>query len=194
VAVYESSAGGWLVFGGTSVAAPIVASIFALTGHAGETPQYPYANASQFYDVSGGSNGTCTPSYLCSGAAGYDGPTGIGSPNGMAMLSGAAPALVSRRTTGDFSLSAGPSVLRLAPGGVATATITVSGGAVNLANFKPPDGLTVTIAPAKLPAGGTATVRIAASADVRPGPLQLVFTGTTLAGVHATNLTVDISR
>src|SRR2546423_2713206 len=65
VAVYDTygGVGGWLVFGGTSVAAPVVASIFALTGHSSATPQYPYANVSQFFDVVGGVNGTCSPSY-----------------------------------------------------------------------------------------------------------------------------------
>jgi subtilase family serine protease len=85
VSVYDSAAGGWIVVGGTSVASPLVASLFAVTGHAGATPQYPYANPSQFNDVVSGANGTCSPAYLCSGAPGYDGPTGFGTPIGSAM-------------------------------------------------------------------------------------------------------------
>jgi hypothetical protein len=191
VAVYQRAAGGWLVFGGTSVAAPVVASIFALTGHGAETPQYPYANANQFYDASGGSNGTCTPSYLCSGTAGYDGPTGVGTPNGTAMLSGVAPAAVAARAPArDFSISAGPSAIALAPGGTATATITVSGGqTVSLASFTPPDGVSVSISPAQL-TNGTATVRVVSNGAL-PAPFKLVFTGTSTSGVHATSLTVN---
>ena len=68
VAVFDSfgPAGqtGWLVFGGTSVAAPVVASIFALTGHSSATPQYPYANTTQFFDVVGGVNGTFPGGFL----------------------------------------------------------------------------------------------------------------------------------
>jgi hypothetical protein len=37
---------------------------------------------SGLFDVVGGSNGTCAPAYLCTGVAGYDGPTGLGTPNG----------------------------------------------------------------------------------------------------------------
>jgi len=32
--------------------------------------------------VTSGSNGSCGGSYLCTGVAGYDGPTGNGTPNG----------------------------------------------------------------------------------------------------------------
>ena len=31
-----------------------------------------------------GNNGTCSPSYYCTAGAGYDGPTGLGTPNGVA--------------------------------------------------------------------------------------------------------------
>jgi subtilase family serine protease len=98
VAVYDSygSSGGanWYVFGGTSVAAPIVASVYGLAGNAAST-DYParlaYAAPGSLFDVTSGSNGNCTkrgkrgsssPSYLCTAGPGYDGPTGLGTPNG----------------------------------------------------------------------------------------------------------------
>jgi hypothetical protein len=91
VAVYVTygNAGGWNVYGGTSVASPLVAGIFALTGTAKAGAGFPYAHASAFHDVKTGSNGTCPSgeSYLCTAHAGYDGPTGMGSPNGKAMAS-----------------------------------------------------------------------------------------------------------
>jgi hypothetical protein len=34
------------------------------------------------FDVTSGSNGSCGGSYLCTSGAGYDGPTGLGTPNG----------------------------------------------------------------------------------------------------------------
>ena len=41
----------------------------------------PYSNTGSLFDVTSGSNGNCG-SYLCNAQAGYDGPTGLGSPNG----------------------------------------------------------------------------------------------------------------
>lgn len=97
VAVYDSyGSSGWSVYGGTSASAPMVAGIFARTGRAGVTPQYPYANTAHFFDVVSGSNGSCGGGYLCTAGGGYDGPSGIGSPNGAAMVApsgAAAPAL-----------------------------------------------------------------------------------------------------
>jgi subtilase family serine protease len=82
VAVYDSyGVSGWLVFGGTSVASPIVASVYALAAN-GATPADVYAHASSLFDVTSGANGSCGGSYLCNAGAGYDGPTGLGSPNG----------------------------------------------------------------------------------------------------------------
>jgi hypothetical protein len=73
---------GWMVVGGTSVAAPIVASIYALAGAGSFTyGSGPYAHAAALFDIVSGTNGTCG-TYLCTGGVGYDGPTGLGSPNG----------------------------------------------------------------------------------------------------------------
>ncbi len=87
--------GGWMVFGGTSAASPLTAGIFALTGHGGETPEFVYTNASIFNDVTAGSNGQCQGAYLCTAGEGYDGPTGNGTPDGMA-LAAIAPTTASR--------------------------------------------------------------------------------------------------
>jgi hypothetical protein len=89
VAVYDSygSSGGanWFQFGGTSVAAPIVGAIFARDGvpATGYASQSLYANAAGLFDVVGGANGTCKTAYLCTAVTGYDGPTGLGAPNGV---------------------------------------------------------------------------------------------------------------
>ena len=85
VSVYDSfHSGGWLVFGGTSVSAPIVASVYALAGNAASVVagSFPYAHTGSVFDVISGSNGACGGSYLCTSGAGYDGPTGLGTPNG----------------------------------------------------------------------------------------------------------------
>jgi hypothetical protein len=110
----ETSKGekGWAVIGGTSVASPIIASIFALAGGA-QGVAYPaqllYENLQQnpasLHDVTVGSNGECLKKFhkntgvsgctsaedaqnscpgrlICLAAPGYDGPSGVGTPNG----------------------------------------------------------------------------------------------------------------
>ena len=84
VAVYDTyHTGGWLVFGGTSVASPIIASVYALAGNAASVNfgSYPYSHTSSLFDVISGSNGSCGGSYLCTAGSGYDGPTGLGTPS-----------------------------------------------------------------------------------------------------------------
>jgi hypothetical protein len=89
VAVYDSyGSGGWTVVGGTSAAAPLIAAVFALTAKTSQTSQFSYVNPGDFYDVTSGSNGSCSASYECRATAGYDGPTGNGTPNGNAIAGG----------------------------------------------------------------------------------------------------------
>ncbi len=88
VSVYDSDTyqgqGGWLVFGGTSVSSPTLASVYALAGNAAAVTygSYPYGHTSSLNDVTNGSNGSCGGTYLCTAESGYDGPTGNGTPNG----------------------------------------------------------------------------------------------------------------
>ncbi len=91
VAVYETyGASGWVVYGGTSVASPLIAAVYADAG----TPSasYPaadlYAHTGSLNDVTTGQTTTCSPAYLCKAQAGYDGPTGLGTPNGLAAFTG----------------------------------------------------------------------------------------------------------
>ncbi|RAJ44621.1 hypothetical protein K353_01197 [Kitasatospora sp. SolWspMP-SS2h] len=92
VAVYQTYGGsGWAVYGGTSAAAPIIAGVYALGGNpsSGSSPaSFPYAHTSALFDVTSGSNGSCSPAYLCKAGAGYDGPTGLGTPNGTTAFKG----------------------------------------------------------------------------------------------------------
>ncbi|HET9626149.1 MAG TPA: S53 family peptidase [Kofleriaceae bacterium] len=86
LAVFNAGAGGWIVVGGTSASSPFVAGVFARYGITGAShdARYPYNHTAQFFDVTSGKNGTCT-SALCKAGAGWDGPTGVGSPNGAAL-------------------------------------------------------------------------------------------------------------
>lgn len=88
VSVYDSYSyrgqSGWLVFGGTSVSSPIIASVYGLAGN-GKTVtygSYPYSHTSSLFDVTSGSNGSCG-NLLCNATTGWDGPTGLGTPNGV---------------------------------------------------------------------------------------------------------------
>jgi hypothetical protein len=85
VAVYDTfHQRGWLVFGGTSVATPIVASVFALAERTGTNdPGNLYAHTPKLNDVVSGSNGACGRP-LCAAGIGWNGPTGLGTPNGIA--------------------------------------------------------------------------------------------------------------
>jgi len=88
VAVYDSTphngASGWLVFGGTSVASPIIGAVYGLAGNstAINDASFAYSHTSSLNDITSGSNGTCTYYYICHAGVGYDGPTGLGTPIG----------------------------------------------------------------------------------------------------------------
>jgi Subtilase family len=102
----------WCTLGGTSLASPIIASVFALAGGAAGV-SYPastvYAKAlatpNALHDVTSGSNGECDQPFntstgvsgctveqesaqcvrhlICLAGSGYDGPSGLGTPDGI---------------------------------------------------------------------------------------------------------------
>ncbi|MFI1092642.1 carboxypeptidase regulatory-like domain-containing protein [Streptomyces sp. NPDC020917] len=79
---------GWAQYGGTSLASPLVAGMYALAGTPtpGTYPaSYPYAASSTFFDVTSGVNGSCGTK-LCQAGTGWDGPTGLGTPHGVSGL------------------------------------------------------------------------------------------------------------
>jgi subtilase family serine protease len=84
-AVYDSygyaGQSGWFTVGGTSLSSPIIAAVYALAGNTegANTVYYNATNTYLLYDVTNGFNGSCG-TYLCKGASGYDGPTGLGTP------------------------------------------------------------------------------------------------------------------
>ncbi len=90
VAVYEKTYGGWTEVGGTSLAAPIIAGVYALAGNATTIkPGYEYAHASHLFnvtagndDVTTGTGAQCGYDYLCVAKKGYNAPTGLGTPDG----------------------------------------------------------------------------------------------------------------
>jgi subtilase family serine protease len=92
VAVFDSYAyqghSGWMVFGGTSASSPIVASVYALgstatgRGGSGNPVSHTWATPGGLFDVTSGSNGSCSTPVWCTSGTGWDGPTGLGTPNG----------------------------------------------------------------------------------------------------------------
>jgi Putative Ig domain/Subtilase family len=86
VVVYDTfGEGGGIEVGGTSAATPIITGIYALAGSP-KTRTYPaeysYLRKGHLFDATGGANGSCG-TYLCTGVKGFDGPTGLGTPNGI---------------------------------------------------------------------------------------------------------------
>jgi hypothetical protein len=67
-----------MLAGGTSISASIVAGIYAVKGHG--DPANPFGDLAPFFDVPSGGNGGCG-SYMCQAGPGFDGPTGMGSPD-----------------------------------------------------------------------------------------------------------------
>lgn len=98
VAYYDTlTEGGWGEGSGTDVAAAIIAAAYALAGTpgtGGNPASYPYLHPGGSYttpgdaypyvsglnNIAGGSDGTCSETYLCTAGAGYNGPTGLGTP------------------------------------------------------------------------------------------------------------------
>jgi subtilase family serine protease len=91
VAVYgprTRTSSGWMVFGGTSASAPLIGAMFALRNGAISGASSIYSHTANLHDVTSGSNGsTCPVNYYCNAGAGYDGPTGLGTPNGLGAFS-----------------------------------------------------------------------------------------------------------
>ena len=130
VAAYDSyGQGGWVVLGGTSVASPIIASTYALAGTpvAGTYPgSYLYASPAHLNDVTNGSNGTCSPSYLCTARPGYDGPTGLGTPAGTGTFT--APVTTITSITPANGPTAGGTTVTIMGTGLTAATAVHFGG------------------------------------------------------------------
>jgi subtilase family serine protease len=90
ISIYEPVYGGWLNVDGTSAAAPLIAGIYGLAGNAATIPLgYAYAHSHDLFDITQGTNSgfvppkqACGDDYLCVAKPGYDGPTGLGTPNG----------------------------------------------------------------------------------------------------------------
>jgi hypothetical protein len=172
VAIYDTAAAtvpgissGWNEAGGTSVATPIVAAAYALAGKpaAGTYPaSYPYLNRAGFTDVTSGSNGNCEAGrrYLCRAGPGYDGPTGLGTPDGTGGFAAPSSA-VTVTDPGTQDMARGSRV------GLRIAAVTTSGTGLAFASTGLPAGLRLGRSDGRISgrpaAAGTFTVTVTAT-------------------------------
>jgi subtilase family serine protease len=144
---------GWLTVGGTSLSSPLVAAMYALAGGA-RGVSYPastlYAHIGEpsLYDVTVGGSGYCDAvapgpcgepevnellgdadclgTTACDAAVGFDGPSGVGTPNGLTAFGAPpAPTVVTGKATSITSTSA-----------VLNATVDPNGATVTSCQFE----------------------------------------------------------
>jgi hypothetical protein len=98
----------------------------------------------------------------------------------------------------DFSLAANPSSAALDPGGSATATVSTavtSGSAqqVTLAVTGAPAGVTASVSPGSVTAGGSATLSVNTTSAAVPGVYALTVTGTAASASHSATFTLTVN-
>ena len=178
-AVYESyGSGGWVQVGGTSLASPLIAAVYALSGNTSNGAA-PYGNPGALHDVTSGSNGSCSPSYLCKAGVGYDGPTGLGTPNGLAAFNSSAPP----PPPADYTPAVSPSSQTVTAGASTTytASITPNAGFGSASVSVSVSGAPSNVTPCTLTAATTScTLSVTTTASTQPStyPLTFNFTGT----------------
>jgi len=193
-AVYDSVPyqfrSGWFQVGGTSLAAPLIGATYALAGSASSVNygSAPYAHAGSLHDVTSGSNGTCSPAYLCTGVPGYDGPTGLGTPNGLGGFAAGSGA-----PTPDFSVAASPTSTTVTQGtnGVYTVSVGSVGGfsgPVSLSQSGLPNG---SFSSSSVSAPGSSTLTINTSA-IAPGSYPFTITGASGSTTHTASATLVV--
>jgi Subtilase family len=205
MAVYDSnplngSPAGWVTVGGTSIAAPLIASMFALAGGAQEV-EYPartlYENAalksSSVHDIEAGSNGpclhkrvsehgraecteaeesaTCTHLAICLAGHGYDGPSGLGSPDGLGLFEATKKGAKQRQTVAFTSTA--PADARIGGPAYVAAATSSSGLPVSLVSASP-SVCEVSGSMVSFTGVGTCTVEAlqAGDSDYQPAPPQ----------------------
>ncbi len=129
VGIYSTPAGGYSAVGGTSAASPLVAAIMAASGHADASPAFVYRHPEAFSDVTSGANGTCNTT-LCNAGSGWDGPTGLGTPNQDVLASigaGAGPAVAITAPADGSTQTAAFSVAATVADGAAHVDLRIDG-------------------------------------------------------------------
>ncbi len=182
--IYWSSGGGWVQFGGTSMAAPLWAALVADVDQGCAAPAgllgpalYATGSTTSFNDVTSGDNllpgldPLTTTSYPATG--GYDLATGWGSPRATALLALLTGAVSGCPTVTGLSPSSGPGVggtqVVVTGSGFGSGTPTVAfGGTRATVVSHDPDGTSVTVV-APPGAGGPVPVTVTAASPPAAG-------------------------
>jgi hypothetical protein len=177
---------GWMTIGGTSLSAPLVSALYALSGGAhgvsypAQTLYAQLGNPAALYDVTSGGNGYCDgaePSECgepevnnqlgkvdclgttaCDAAPGFDGPSGVGAPIGLAAFGGPPVEFAPSAVTGHASPVETESA-------VLNATVNPNGSNVTACTFEYGPGKTFTqsVPCSSLPGSGTSPVAVSAA-------------------------------
>jgi hypothetical protein len=176
---------GWLTVGGTSLSAPLISGLYALSGGS-HGVSYPastlYSHLGQesaLYDVTAGGNGycdgeapgpcgepgvneelgnvDCEGTTACDAAAGFDGPSGVGAPNGLSAFGGPTQKTPTVVTEAASSIEAGSAVLN--------ASVDPNGETVSSCTFEygPTTSYGKSIACASLPGSGPSPIAVSAT-------------------------------
>jgi kumamolisin len=189
-------------FGGTSFAAPMWAGFMALVNQqavANGQPPLGFVNpalytilggsgyTTDFHDITSGSNGF-------SATVGYDLVTGIGSPNGQALVDALAGT-----STGTFTVTDAPAKLSIARGGTGLSkiTTTISGGfnaAISLSASGQGTGVRVAFNPTTIaaPGSGHAGIQVKVAPTAKTGSRTITITATGGGVTQTTTLSLTI--
>jgi hypothetical protein len=100
--------------------------------------------------------------------------------------------------TNDFSVAVNPGSAAVNPGSGATASVTTavtSGSAVTVALSVSgaPAGVTASVSPTSVSAGGTATLSVSTTSSATPGSYPLTITGTSGSTSHSATFTLTVN-
>ena len=126
-----------------------------------------------------------------SATVGYDLVTGLGSPNGQALIDALAP------VNSDFTLAAAPKALQVARGsaGRVRLTTTVSGGfssSISLSASGQPAGVQVHINPRSIVGAGHAVMQIGVQSSAKTGTYTITVTGSGGGKTHTATVTLVV--
>jgi len=191
------------MWGGTSFAAPLWAAYLALVN------QQAVANGSKplgfinpalytiglssnynldFHDITSGSDGH-------SATTGYDLATGIGSPNGAALIA----ALTGVSPAPGFSISAAPATVSVAQGSAGNSIITSTGtggfdSAISLSAAGQPTGVTVSFNPTSIIGAGTSVMAMTVSSTTAVGTYKITVTGSSGGANETATVTLKVTK
>jgi hypothetical protein len=108
------------------------------------------------------------------------------------------PPTLTVTVTPDFSVSATPTVLSVAPGGNATTNVTVTPagqflGTVTFSVTGLPSGVTPSFNPSSISGSGSSTLTLSATTSAVPGTSTITITGTSGSATHSTTVTLNVT-